>query len=119
MTLTFSIGSDVYETSHWETGEAGEGIHWYVVGTYADGSRAVHTWVFDTEDEAAGLMRRIEAHLKAGGDLNPDHWREGYPAYGSEAYIRFEANEIAPAAMMMASGNMREEDLPDHVRSYF
>lgn len=29
----------------------------------------------------------IEQHLKAGGSLNPEHWKEIEPAYGSEAWI--------------------------------
>lgn len=29
----------------------------------------------------------IEKHLAAGGSLNPEHWNEIEPAYGSEAWI--------------------------------
>lgn len=35
-------------------------------------------------------VARIEKHLAAGGTLNPDHWYETDPRYGSDAYDRLD-----------------------------
>ena len=84
---------------------------------HEDGER-FYRRVEDAQDKAQALADRVEAHLKAGGKLDWDRWNEDAPVYGSQAYIAFEAAEIAPAmAHLRNGGNI--DDLSPMVRSYF
>ena len=84
---------------------------------HEDGER-FYCRIADAQNKAQALANRVEAHLKAGGKLDQDRWNEGAPAYGSEAYIAFEAAEIAPAmAHLRNGGNI--DDLSPMLRSYF
>jgi hypothetical protein len=73
--------------------------------------------VWDAADKAEALADRVRTHVAAGGKLDADRWIEVEPAYGSDAYIAFEANEIAPALHHLRNGG-HEEDLSGLVRAY-
>lgn len=66
---------------------------------------------------ATKLADRVRAHLANGGKLDMARWVEVGPLYGSDAYIQFEANEIAPALDCIARGGDLSEVSP-LVRSY-
>ena len=73
--------------------------------------------VWDAAEKADALAARVRAHVEAGGKLNPAHWVEVAPVYGSDAYIAFEAEEIAPALHHLRHGG-HPDDLPATVRGY-
>lgn len=72
----------------------------------------------DARERVERMVKRIEDHLAAGGALDPKHWQEGHPQYGSVAWQRFDIDELQPAAAMVASG-YNPENLPDSLRAYF
>jgi len=49
--------------------------------------RHVRVWEDGEELECERFIDRVQAHLDAGGDLSPNHWRFLRLVYGSEAYI--------------------------------
>ncbi len=73
--------------------------------------------VWDAADKAEALADRVRAHVAAGGKLDADRWVEVQPAYGSDAYIAFEASEIAPALHHLRHGG-HIDDLSKAVRAY-
>lgn len=72
----------------------------------------------EARERVERMVKRIEDHLSAGGALDPKHWHEGHPQYGSVAWQRFDIDELQPAAAMVASG-YNPENLPDSLRAYF
>lgn len=116
MNITIDIGSHVHTERHWEDGFLVDHLTWFAVATDDVGHRWLHRHAFDNEHEAANLVERIAAK---GNVINLDHWVEDAPAYGSQAYIEFEHNEIAPHAYALSQGWEQEEDLPDNIRAYF
>ena len=72
----------------------------------------------EARERVERMVKRIEDRLAAGGALDPEHWQEGHPQYGSVAWQRFELEEIQPAAAMVANGH-DPEDLPASVAGYF
>ena len=83
---------------------------------HEDGER-FYRRIWDAKDKAQALADRVEAHLQAGGKLDWDRWQEDAPAYGSEAYIAFEAAEIAPAMAFIRNGG-DVGDISPLVRGY-
>ena len=67
--------------------------------------------------EEADLAARIREHLAAAGSLDAKCWSEMAPAYGSEAFIAFDAEVIAPAMDHLRHGGS-VDDLPRAVRAY-
>lgn len=68
------------------------GYRGYILATAPDGSR----WEFNrtmTDRSERVVLERLESfvkhvqqHIDRGGKLNPAHWEESRPQYGSEAY---------------------------------
>ena len=108
--------------------EPGDNIatNYYVTVADAKGNTWVHDWGLqsnkvhheEARERVERMVKRIEDHLAAGGALNPKHWANGHPQYGSVAWQRFELEEIQPAAAMVANGH-DPEDLPASVAGYF
>ncbi len=75
----------------------------------------------EEENEAITLKqeKKVQAHLDNGGKLNPDCWTEGHPIYGSDAWIAFEREELAPISQALASGHLHERDIPDSLQAYY
>ena len=73
----------------------------------------------DCQSRMDRFLDRIKEALKGGGCIDLEHWLEGQPAYGSEAWQEFEHEEIAPYADALHRGSIHVEDLPDSVRGYF
>ncbi len=73
--------------------------------------------VWDAADKAEALADRVRAHVAAGGKLDADRWLEVQPVYGSDAYIAFEADEIAPALAHVRRGGSAD-DVSPLVRAY-
>lgn len=110
MELTFDVNSDLYVAGRTEDGFDFTAEVYFVTATDARGNRWRHGTVFpgcrvarDDEGydhfadiregamaEAKRLVSRIEA---AGGKINPQHWREDCPVYGSAAYIEYGAQD--------------------------
>lgn len=72
----------------------------------------------EARERVERMVKRVEDRLSAGGSLDPEHWQEGHPQYGSVAWQRFDIDELQPAAAMVASG-YNPENLPDSLRAYF
>jgi len=72
--------------------------------------------VWDAADRAEAFAGRVRARLAAGGKLNVDHWVEVDPVYGSDAYIAFEASEIAPAKDYILRGGSLD-DISSSIRA--
>lgn len=68
-------------------------------------------------EKAENLAARIREHLAAAGSLDAKCWSEMAPAYGSEAFIAFDAEVIAPAMDHLRHGGS-VDDLPRAVRAY-
>ncbi len=69
------------------------------------------------QDRAQALADRVKAHLRKGGKLNQEHWGEGAPAYGSQAFIEFQDTDIASALNHIRHGGDINQVSP-LVRSY-
>ncbi len=97
---------------HWEDNSAVLASSYYVVIEHEDGARLAHHFRFidrkieytedgepcyprldspELEAKANALRDQIEAHLKAGGKLDPELWNEVDPRYGSSAYMALDA----------------------------
>jgi len=95
------------ETSGWtEDGERAVVADWHVVATSPSGRRFTLRHSFngktivseegfamearmtdrDNEAKATALAAKIQAAVNAGRKINPEHWNEIDPCYGSEAY---------------------------------
>jgi hypothetical protein len=99
LTLTFSVVSDLYETSVFdEDGARYIGLAHYIVAEAPDGSRWTHDYTFRSEcrsdnawalQQANRLLARILtsplAQESSGRALN-GHWSAIQPCYGSYAY---------------------------------
>ena len=130
MTLTFAPRSDLYQAGLTEDGEAYIAEVFYVVAQAPDGSRWAHDELFrgcavhhddegyevfgDVRDLALHrcerLTARTEAHVAAGGRLDPAHWNEIDPAYGSAAYQGLDRQ-----GYFLAAERQRDRDRGEHV----
>jgi hypothetical protein len=99
---------------------------YYVTVANDYGNTWHHKWILksnevghhEARDRVEKMLDRIQSHLEAGGSIDLDHWGEGTPMYGSEAWQRYEREEIAPYAEM-ASRGVDIETFPDAIRGYF
>lgn len=87
------VRDDLIQTGWTEDGDAALKRRHYVVAEAPNGARFAHDRAFvghlhgDEAAQAADALRaKVEAHLASGGKLDPDHWNEVDPRYGSEAY---------------------------------
>jgi hypothetical protein len=105
---TFEIVSDLHDFGRQEDGIPFIGEMYYVQATYADGHRLDHfarfsgcrveyddldgrnVFIDSREQAKAAVERLLNRILEAGGALNPVHWNEGRPVYGSASYDPFE-----------------------------
>jgi myo-inositol catabolism protein IolC len=101
MALDIFARNDLIETGQWtEDGEREIAVAFYLVAEDHRGARVAHdfsvrAWRSDDQDAIArieGLRARVAAHVAKGGKLDPDHWTEIDPAYGSEAYQALDAH---------------------------
>ena len=100
---------------------------YYVTVANEHGTTWHHDWTlqshkvnrFEAMERVQKMVERIKNHLDAGGSLNMDHWGEGTPMYGSEAWQSYEREEIAPFADALHRGSIQYDELPDSVRGYF
>ena len=100
--------------------------NYYVTVADKQGNTWVHDWGLQSNkvnhDEARErverMVERIENHLDAGGALDPEHWGDGHPQYGSVAWQRFDLEELQPAAAMLRNG-YHPDDLPASAQGYF
>ena len=109
------VRDDLVEIGLTEDGEAEIARQFYLVAEAPNGARwghdysrlnkvrtmfvdeydgPVHGWARD--DEAAekameALRAKVAGHIAKGGKLDPQHWNEIDPAYGSAAYQRLDA----------------------------
>ena len=107
--------SDMIATSYYVTVANEHGNTWHHDWTLQ--SHKVNR--FECIERVEKMIARIKNNLDAGGSLNMDHWSEGTPMYGSEAWRSYEREEIAPYADALNRGSIHVEDLPDSVRGYF
>lgn len=110
----FSCGREIYESPEC----VHEALHLCASDSYG------RTWILkgfapEAEVEVDRKITQIEAHLYLGGTLNPDCWVEDQPIYGSDAYIDFEREELAPVSQALASGHLHERDIPDSLKAYY
>lgn len=107
--MIFDVRSDVFyavPANKTEDGVPLEGLVFYVFVEFEDGSRFAHDcsfpngrryrhpegfdgWARDAgqaEARAEALRAQIAAATASGQKLDPDHWNEIDPAYGSDAY---------------------------------
>ena len=88
-----SCGMEIYESPecahdklHIEASDS-YGRTWLLKGFAPDGTITAGRYLAsDGQEKADRKIEKIQAHLDAGGTLNPDCWVEGTPSYGSEAY---------------------------------
>jgi len=130
MKITLAIELEVF-TRDWiyevdgcdEDGQPNQVRVWHV---YAE-ARSGHRWILNTftakndEDRAWRFVARVNDKIRREGceALLPEHWISEDPRYGSEAYRKFEAEEIAPIAQALSSGRVHEQDVPGAVAAYF
>lgn len=109
MALEISAVSDLFNYGMTEDGEAFIAERFYIMAEADNGQRWVHTARFDSvvksygdedcdgmvffedhrqeaSDKAEALAVRIRLFMNAGGKLDPMHWIESDPRYGSDAY---------------------------------
>ena len=121
--LVFYARDWVYESGDYdEDGRIIYNIVWQVFAEATSGRR----WVLDTfgsddEDRADRFVNRVSDLVKKEGSegLTSDHWSSTDPRYGSDAWVDFEAKEIAPVALALSSGRLNEADVPEAIASYF
>jgi len=103
-----SVVSDLYCAGHKEDGVPFHAERFYVQVEAEDGRCWAHSLVLkgcrlevseedgwpvfidiraEVRPVVEALAAKVNARLAAGGKLNPAHWDECSPAYGSEAYI--------------------------------
>lgn len=93
------VRDDLIQTGWTEDGDVALKRRHYVVAETPNGARFAHDRVFvghlhgddEAAQDAAALLTKVEAHLAIGGKLDPDHWNEVDPRYGSEAYQSLDA----------------------------
>ncbi len=89
--LTFFVRHDLVEYNGQEASS------FYIVGQDTETGRRIalktsHEMTQELHEQQAVREKQnrrilaIEKHLSAGGSLNPDHWNEIEPVYGSEAW---------------------------------
>lgn len=107
MSLNVDVIANNYNAGLTEDGEEFIGVIFRVQITASNGQRWIHTQGFDgvTSEEfedsgvlvfsdnqeeageaAEALAAKVRTHLEEGGKLDPFHWMEADPAYGSQAY---------------------------------
>lgn len=112
MSLTIDVISALYNAGLTEDGEEFIGHIFFVKAEAPDGRRWLHNRGFDgvtseefedsgvnvfydnrdkASSDAEALADKIRAHLANGGKLDPAHWNEGDPMYGSSAYENLDA----------------------------
>ena len=91
--LQFFVRDDVFHDGRDECGHPVERLAYYVVAEEPSGRRWAHSRVFTDEGvwkrgekNSAEMLARIERAYAAGRPLDPAHWEEIDPAYGSDAY---------------------------------
>lgn len=92
--LHFDYRDDLFQDGYSEDGDPAIGRAFSVIFTTDTGRRFIHThtetsfWrtAEDAISKIEALKAKIERHYEDGGKLNPNHWREIDPAYGSDAY---------------------------------
>lgn len=100
--------------------------NYYVTVADKQGNTWVHDWGLqsnkvphhEARERVERMVERIEGHLAAGGALDPEHWDDGHPQYGSVAWQRFDLEELQPAAAMLRNG-CHPDDLPASAQGYF
>ncbi len=107
--------SDMIATSYYVTIADEKGNTWH--HDWSLQSNKVGHW--EAKERVEKMKDRVKNHLNAGGSLNMDHWAEGTPMYGSEAWQSYEREEIAPYADALHRGSIQYDELPDSVRGYF
>lgn len=114
MTLEIAAVSDLFNYGMTEDGEAFIAERYYILAESDNGQRWAHTARFDAvkkieggedcdgmvffedhrqeaSDKAEALAERIRLFLNAGGKLDPLHWIETDPRYGSNAYATLDS----------------------------
>lgn len=103
------VASDLYEAGITEDGERYIAERFYVMVEFANGIRVRHNTFFngckvvkgeeecdgmvffedirvDQTEKAERLAARVKVALESGASLDPAHWTEAEPVYGSRAY---------------------------------
>lgn len=114
MALEIGVASDLFNYGMTEDGEAFIAERYYIEAEAPNGQRWIHTARFDAakrieggEDcdgmvyfqdlreeassKAEALALRIRLFTFVGGKLNPMHWTETDPRYGSNAYATLDS----------------------------
>lgn len=86
--------TEMIGTQYCVVAEDQEGYRWQHSFTFMSGDMVFddlgfNHWRQDRKSDvsrAEALIARIEAHLKAGGSLNPEHWNQIQGCYGSMAW---------------------------------
>ena len=97
--MQISVRDDLVQVGFTEDGEPDLARLFYLVARDARGAQWAHDYSRRahrvTEDAAAAAMdtlcAKVAAHVARGGRLDPAHWIEIDPAYGSEAYQSLDA----------------------------
>lgn len=105
MKMTFGVASDLYLAGRTEDGHDFTAELYYVVAEDARGNRWRHEtnfpgadaqrdedgfWHFgDVRETAQKRAERLLARVERVGQINPAHWRDMRPAYGSAAYVQY------------------------------
>ncbi|UTU07700.1 hypothetical protein CcrC1_gp508 [Caulobacter phage C1] len=130
------VRDDLFQTDLDECGDPLLGRVFYVVVEDQNGARIAHDRCFydhrrvtdedgfafwqalSYEDVAAeeakakALAAKIESHLARGGALDPEHWRDIDPCYGSKAYADLDRFGYF-LAKERAADRDRGENVPD------
>ena len=104
--FTVEIATDLYKAGYDEDGrEFHAEAYWIEVTNYETGERWRMRTGFpgaerhrhpedcfyiyaDIRPEQLARAERLAARIRAAGEINPDHWSESDPVYGSSHYVR-------------------------------
>ena len=100
---------DAHEDFNWSTGEASG--KWFAQIETTRGERFIHMHAFDNVDAALEFAAKV---VRSGRSLNLDHWVEGHPAYGSDAFLA-EEDDAWEYGIMLSRGLINEADVPAHL----
>jgi hypothetical protein len=97
-----------------DAGDLFQDGNFYVLYEAPSGFRLVHNMVFTCQESAERLAQRVR---DADFQIDPKHWFEFTPRYGSD-YQQEEEMEAVAYGRLVADGTMSMDQVAPHLKSY-